>query len=119
MAWKPDVNKPICPQICEHICLEIASGVYKPNERIPSVRELAVTIGVNPNTVQRSYEQLENKGIIYTVRNSGKFVSEDTSIAKDTIKKLIKEKTTEYFVSMKALGLTIEETKNIIKEWNE
>ncbi len=113
-----DKNKPLCPQICEHICLDVALGALKPNERIKSVREAAVAVGVNPNTMQRSYETLEQEGILYSVRGSGWFVSESTEKAKLTLDKLRHEKTEIYFNEMKNLGMSAEELKHYIKEWN-
>lgn len=114
MDWKLDKNKAICPQICEKISVLIASGVYKANEKLPSVRELALDAGVNPNTVQRSYETLEQQGIIYTQRNSGRFVSEDVSVAQSCVEKLRMDKTKEYISDMKNLGLNPKDTMNYI-----
>ena len=72
-----DSNKPIYLQICDNICEKILAGGLKPEERIMSVRELGAEIGVNPNTVARSYEKLTDDGIIYTKRGLGYFVSPD------------------------------------------
>lgn len=116
MNWKVNKDKPICPQLYEYICMKIVTGDFKSNEKLLSVREFAMTVGVNPNTVKRSYELLEQDGIVYSVRNSGTYVSEDISIAEETIKKLRCEKTEEFFSEMEALGLNIEETKKFVKE---
>lgn len=70
-------NKSIYLQICDAICEKILSEELKPNERIPSVREYGADIGVNPNTVMRSYEKLTNEGIIYNRRGIGYFISPD------------------------------------------
>ena len=119
MSWKPDKNRPICPQIYEHICVEIASFRYESGDKLPSVRELAVEIGVNPNTVQRSYELLEQNGIIYTERNLGRFVSDNTDIAKEAVREIAEIKTDEYLRSMFALGMNVVAVEKIIKEWNK
>ncbi len=113
-----DKNKPLCPQICEHICLDVALGELKPNERIKSVREAAVAVGVNPNTMQRSYETLEQEGILYSVRGSGWFVSENVEKAKQTLEKLRREKTDAYFNEMKNLGMSAEEVLSYLKEYS-
>ena len=118
MGWTLDKERPICPQLCEQICVAIASGTYNPDDKLPSVRELAIEAGVNPNTVQRSYEILEQQGILYTVRGSGRFVSKDISVAKQTVENLKIKKTKEYFLSMSALGFETEAVKTYIKEWN-
>lgn len=70
-----DSNKPIYLQISDNLCERILSGELKPDDRILSVRELGAEIGVNPNTVARSYEKLTDAGIIYTKRGLGYFVA--------------------------------------------
>lgn len=119
MSWKLDKTRPICPQICEQICVKIAAGEFEPNERLMSVREVAVTAGVNPNTVQKSFEQLDAKGIIYSVRGSGWYVSAQTETAKDEVSELIRSKTADYFGQMNALGMESEQIKKYVEEWKE
>ena len=70
-------NRSIYLQICDAICEQILSGTLRPDERILSVREYGAEIGVNPNTVMRSYEKLTNEGIIYNRRGIGYFISTD------------------------------------------
>lgn len=70
-------NKPIYLQICDAICEQILSGELRPDERIPSVREYGAEIGVNPNTIMRSYEKLTADGVIYNRRGIGYFTSPD------------------------------------------
>lgn len=70
-------NKSIYLQICDAICDRILSGDLQGDERIPSVREYGAEIGVNPNTVMRSYEKLTAEGIIYNRRGIGYFTSSD------------------------------------------
>ena len=82
-------EKPIWRQIYELIAMRILSGEWPEGSRIVSVRELASTIGVNPNTVMRSYERLEADGIIFNRRGIGFFVAEG---AKDDIKQLERKK---------------------------
>jgi len=117
MSWKLDKARPICPQICEQISVKIAGGEYKPGERLMSVREVAVSAGVNPNTVQKSFEQLEAKGIIYSVRGSGWYVSDDIKHAEDDLKELYRSKTEDYFTQMNALGMDNNSVKTYVKEW--
>ena len=117
MGWLPDKSRPICPQICEQICLEIAEGTYAPQERLPSVRDIATLLGVNPNTVQRAMEQLDQQMVIFAVRGSGWYVREDISVAKQVLHKMRLEKTTAFFAEMKDLGLSSEQTKFFVEEW--
>ena len=88
MKWELDKSRAICPQICEQLCVFIASGKLSSGAKLFSVREVAVSAGVNPNTVQKSFEQLEQKGIIYSVRGSGWYVGENVSSAKEMVNEL-------------------------------
>ena len=117
MDWIIDKSRPICPQICEQLCLKIARGEFAPHEKILSVREIAVAAGVNPNTVQRSLEELERRGILYSVRGSGWFVAEDIQLAKEVLTGILDQKTADYFAAMEALGLDAAAVKEYVKEW--
>jgi len=64
-------------QIAEHVCDKIHLGQWRPEDKVPSVRELAVSLEVNPNTVMRAYEYLQQQEIIYTRRGLGYYVSAD------------------------------------------
>ncbi len=74
-----DANSPVplYQQIANHVRHVVAAGVYRPGEMIPSVRALALELGVNPNTVQRAYEQLEREGLVHARRGLGMFVSKE------------------------------------------
>lgn len=109
MKWKLDKNRPICPQIKEQICVRIANGEFKPAERLLSVREVAALAGVNPNTVQKSFSELEEIGIISSRRGSGWYVGENADEAKEAVFKIAKEKTKAYIGDMKLLGISSEE----------
>lgn len=67
-------SRPIYLQISDKLRERIAAGVLAPGDRLPSVRELAVELSINPNTIQRSYRQLEMEGYIATVAGKGCFV---------------------------------------------
>lgn len=82
-------DKPIWRQIYELIAMRILSGEWLEGERIVSVRELAAEVGVNPNTVMRSYEKLDGDGVIFNRRGIGYFVAEG---AKEHIKQLERQK---------------------------
>lgn len=116
MDWIMDKKRPICPQLCERLCILIASGECAPGERLLSVRDVALRAGVNPNTVQKSFEQLEQTGVIYSRRGSGWYVSEDIHIAQHVLKDLISTKTTAYLSDMRSLGLDDQQIMLMIKE---
>lgn len=116
MDWILDKKRPICPQLCENLCIIIATGKIAPGEKLMSVREVALKAGVTPNTVQKSFEQLEQRGIIYSRRGSGWFVSEDTHIARETLQQLVRSKTGKYLDDMYSLGLSRDDIISTIKE---
>jgi DNA-binding transcriptional regulator YhcF (GntR family) len=96
-------NKGIFLQIAESISEKVIEGQYPPGEKIPSVRELATDIGVNPNTVMRTYSELQSRGIIENKRGIGYYVSEK---AEEIILKLKKK---EFFEN--ELPLIIKQTR--------
>lgn len=73
-------KRPLYEQILEQYRRQILSGAMAPDERLPSVREVSVQLGINPNTVQRAYQELEREGMIYSVRGKGNFVSPKASL---------------------------------------
>ena len=119
MVWSIIKDRPICPQIVEQLCVRIAAGDFKPNERLLSVRDVALEAGVNPNTVQKSFEQLESQGLIYSVRGSGWYVGENLSAAQAVAAELRRNKTASFIQEMKTLGTGLNEIKEMIKEWEE
>ena len=75
---------PIYEQIIKQIEKYVALGILKPKEQIPSIREMAGNLGINPNTVKKAYLELENKGVIQTFSTKGTFISDNI----DEIKKI-------------------------------
>ena len=100
-------NKSIYLQICDAICEQILSGTLKPDERIPSVREYGSEIGVNPNTIMRSYEKLTGDGIIYNRRGIGYFISPDAlqTVLEAQRKEFMEEELPQILRRMKLLGI--------------
>ncbi len=80
-------NTPIYLQLIDMIKLQIISGQLQPGEKLPPVRDLAMQYGVNPNTMQKALSELEWEKLVYTVRTTGRYVTEDA----DLIQKLRKE----------------------------
>ena len=73
--------RPIYEQVRDALRQLILSGAIKPEEKLPSVRELAGSLAINPNTIQRAYRELESGGLIYTVAGKGAFASSDGTAA--------------------------------------
>lgn len=119
MKCNLDKGKPISIQLYEQVCMQIALGEMAPGEKLLSVRETAISAGVNPNTVQHAYEKMAESGIVYSQPGSGWYVCDDISPAKETLNSLRREKTNAYFAAMEALGASAEETKAYVKEWSK
>lgn len=73
-------KRPIYEQIVGRYKELIALGVLAPDEKMPSVRQLAIDLSINPNTIQRAYAELERSGFIYTVKGRGNFVADITGM---------------------------------------
>ena len=105
MQWKLDGNAPIYAQLVERMKLGIVSGEWLPGQRIPAVRELAVEAGVNPNTMQRALQELERQGLLFSLRTSGRFVTEDNTMIEDAKRTLAREHITAFLQQMEALAM--------------
>ena len=111
-----DNERPIYIQLVERLRKEIVSGKLKAGERLPSVRELALTTRVNPNTMQKALVELENEGLVYTERTNGKFVTNNKELIERIKKELAEEKINNFLNDMKNIGITYEETKIYLQE---
>lgn len=116
MAWILDADKPIYSQLVEIIQMQIISGRYKAGDKLPSVRELAAEASVNPNTMQKAFAELERNGLIITQRTSGRTVTEDIELIKQTQAQLAEEYIRNFFRIMKELGYTEEEILKLIEK---
>lgn len=111
-----DNERPIYVQLVENLRIEIVSGKLKIGERLPSVRELALTARVNPNTMQKALVELENEGLVYTERTNGKFVTDNKELIEKIKRKLAKEKVNNYIKDMKNIGITYEQSIQYLQE---
>ncbi|MGI6205721.1 MAG: GntR family transcriptional regulator [Anaerovoracaceae bacterium] len=109
MNWDFKEGRPIYTQIVDQMSLFIASGAVKPGERLPSVRDLAMEAGVNPNTMQRSLSELERQGLLHSERTSGRFVTDDEGVLKKLRSDLSMDYIKELFENLEKLGLTGDE----------
>ena len=103
MPWSFQADTPIYTQLVARLQEQIVSGAYPPGSKLPSVRDLAADAGVNPNTVQRAFAELERLGLIYTQRTSGKFVTEDAAAIDAARRALAEGQTPQYLAAMSAL----------------
>lgn len=97
-------SKALYEQIYEEIKRLILSKALKPDEKLPSVREMAAMVKINPNTIQRAYKSLEEDNYIYTVKGKGNFVKSSEELRNIHIKNM-EDKLNEIVNSLKNLGL--------------
>lgn len=116
MTWNLNSDRPIYAQLIEVIQIRIIAGSYKPGEKIPSVRELAAEAGVNPNTMQKALSELERSGLVTSVRTSGRVVTEDMEMIRETRNCLAREQVHEFIDKMKELGYKREEVVRLLEQ---
>ena len=104
MHWKFDSSAPIYAQLVRHIQEAIVSGEFAPGDRLPSVRDMAMEAGVNPNTMQRALTELERDGLVYSQRTAGRFVTENTQIISETRDALADAHIRQFLSAMAHLG---------------
>ena len=119
MDWNFRSDLPIYSQLTQQLTEAIVSGIYAPGEKLPSVRELAVEAGVNPNTVQRSLSELEREGLVFTQRTAGRFVTENENMIVNARLRLADERVQTFLRSMKTLGCGREEVLSLIAQAKE
>lgn len=107
-------------QIADHFCENILLGKWNSGDRIPSVREMAVSIEVNPNTVLRTYNYLQEKGIIYNKRGIGYFVSDDGLEKTLQLRKVdfVGHELPRFFKAMSLLNITMDELQVYFREFH-
>lgn len=114
-----DNDRPIYLQLIEMLRLEIISGRLGLGEKLPSVRELAITAKMNPNTVQKALAELERENIIYTERTNGKYVTCDGKLIEKMKQEVASKKIETFLNDMKNIGIDKEELQEYIKEYNK
>lgn len=108
-------QKSIHEQIEAKIKELIVSGILKPEEKLPSVRELSITLTVNPNTVQKAYKQLESDGYIYSVKGKGNFVCSPKELKKEADYDSLYKELTNIIKELHYLGENEEKIENVIR----
>ncbi len=109
-------NLPIYIQIMNLIKKRIVIGELKEGDKLPSVRELSTELKVNPNTIQRSYQELEREELVFTQRGMGTFVVENKEIIKDLKKNMASNIVKSFITDMKSLGFNPLEIIELIKD---
>ena len=115
--WEFTNVRPIYLQLIEQINLRVINGTYKPGDKVPSVREIATEAGVNPNTVQRAFLELERSGIFSTQRTLGRFVTDNTSDIQKNRDEMAREQVAIFVGKLKELGLSSEDVIKLVQSY--
>ena len=97
-------RSPIYEQIVTQFCRGLIRGDLQLSERIPSIRELAMQLKVNTNTVQRAYQEMERRGLIYSKRGTGYFIAEGENMVQEIKTEMVKDAVARFIEEMRALG---------------
>ena len=116
MDWNFKNGIPIYTQIVDELTMRIASGAYAPGEKLDSVRDMAMDAGVNPNTMQRALSEIERRGLVYSERTSGRFVTRDENVLKELHKELAGRYLDEFVEKLQKIGMKEKEISDFIKE---
>ncbi len=111
-----NANIPIYVQVMNDIQRKIVKGTYRPNDKIESVRDLAIQYGVNPNTIQRALQELEREGLLRSERTTGRFICDDPERIQLCRKNLAAQFAEEYLRNVNSIGMTAEEGMDLLKE---
>ena len=119
MAWNLQSDRPIYAQLVDQIQRMIVTGIFPAGSRLPSVRELAAEAAVNPNTMQRALVKLEEDGLLYTQRTSGRYVTEETERIMEVKRALAEELIQQFVENMNRMGYTREQSVELLKKEEE
>ncbi|MDI6907247.1 MAG: GntR family transcriptional regulator [Thermoanaerobacterales bacterium] len=111
-----DLTKPIYLQIVDEIKRAVARGELAPGDRIPSLRELAQQARVNPNTVQRAFQEMERSGLTETLRGQGTFIRGDPGLVERMRNEMAGEALEAFVKEMSALGFGPDEIRRLVED---
>ncbi|WP_336786371.1 GntR family transcriptional regulator [Paenibacillus sp. MMO-177] len=111
-----DNNMPIYIQIMNYVKKQIITGRLNPGDKIESVRDLALELQINPNTIQRTFQELEREGIVETRRGLGRFVTSEESTIMQIKKEMAGELLERFVQGMKELGFEKDDIVAIVKD---
>lgn len=107
---------PVYVQVIRHFKEQIATSSLEPGQEIPSRRELANKLKINPNTVQRAYKEMEDQGLIYTEGNSPSRITKDEQVLHAVREELILEAVNSFIVSIRSIQVPLDEVVELVKE---
>lgn len=108
-------KRPIYEQIVERFQMLILNGGLEPDEQLPSVRSLAIELSINSNTIQRAYSELEHRGLIYSVKGRGNFVSAQKEVVIEQQEEILKQ-LKQHFIKCKECGIEFGKVLDSLRE---
>lgn len=115
-----DTSSPIWLQLVSEFSRRIVTGEWKAGEKIPGVRELALRLGVNPNTVQRALGEMERDGLCRSERTAGRFVTDERSRIRALRRALVTEAADDYIKVSQGLSMDVRDAVALVDErWNK
>lgn len=119
MQLKLDHRAPVYVQVIQYFKEQIASGALTIGEEIPSRRELAQKLNINPNTVQRAYKEMEEEGLIFTEGNMPSRVTTDEKIVQNIRENILTEAVETFIKSVHTLQVPLDDVVSLVKEHYE
>lgn len=115
MDVKFNNRDPVYVQVIRHFKEQIAKGNFEPGQEIPSRRELANQLKINPNTAQRAYKEMEEQGLIFTEGNLPSRITKDELVLKSVREELILETVETFVHSVRSINFPLQEALNLVK----
>lgn len=116
MKIKFDNRDPVYVQVVRHFKEQIAIGRLEPGQEIPSRRELANQLKINPNTAQRAYKEMEEQGLIHTERNFPSTITKDEKVLGGVREELLLSAVDSFLQAVRPINVPIDELVNLVKE---
>lgn len=116
MKIKFDNRDPVYVQVVRHFKEQIAIGKLEPGQEIPSRRELANQLKINPNTAQRAYKEMEEQGLIHTERNFPSTITKDEKVLGGVREELLLNAVDSFLQAVRPINVPIDELVNLVKE---
>ncbi|MHB9146446.1 MAG: GntR family transcriptional regulator [Symbiobacteriia bacterium] len=112
----PSSGTPIYRQVADQVRQAVAGGTLRPGDRLPSVRELAVELAINPNTIAKAYQELERDGVIETPRGRGSFIADrDQGLPADARREKLRPAVERLVVEAYHLGVRDEDVQRMVQ----
>ncbi|MFB7160232.1 GntR family transcriptional regulator [Lysinibacillus sp. NPDC056232] len=116
MTVKFNNRDPVYVQVIRHFKEQIAKGYFEPGQEIPSRRELANQLKINPNTAQRAYKEMEEQGLIFTEGNMPSCITKDEAVLKSVREELIIDAVDLFLGSIKSIDVPLSEVLELVKK---